>query len=353
MNTIQEGKILLKVFNQEHKDKISKELPVFYNPVMKLNRDLSILLINSLKEEDFQIAMPMAGSGVRGIRFIQELKQNKIRNISFNDYSKDSIDLIKDNMKLNGLKWKRLKKLKLIDINEKDANEFLLESKGFNYIDIDPFGPPIQFLDAAVKRISRNGILAVTATDTSALSGTYPKACKRKYWATPKRDSIMHETGIRILARRVQLIGLSQDKALTPVFSYSKDHYMRVFFRCEKSKEKCDVIFKQQGVFNEAGPMWLGQLWDENLCKKMKEENTDEKNQKLLNTIHEESKINKLGFYDIYDLCKTNKLSIPKFETLFEVLKNKKFKVCRTHFSDKGIRSDVEKEELIKILKKL
>ncbi|MCU0373510.1 MAG: ATP-binding protein, partial [Ignavibacteria bacterium] len=42
---------------------------------------------------------------------------------------------------------------------------------GFDYIDIDPFGSPCPFLDAAIKRLSRGGILAVTATDTSALAG--------------------------------------------------------------------------------------------------------------------------------------------------------------------------------------
>ena len=43
----------------------------------------------------------------------------------------------------------------------------ILHSKGFDYIDLDPFGSPNIFLDSAVKRLGRNGILAVTATDTA------------------------------------------------------------------------------------------------------------------------------------------------------------------------------------------
>ena len=66
--------------------KISKKLPVFYNPVMKLNRDISILLLNSVSNKDMQIALPLAGSGIRGVRFFQELKKSKIKNISINDY---------------------------------------------------------------------------------------------------------------------------------------------------------------------------------------------------------------------------------------------------------------------------
>ena len=44
----------------------------------------------------------------------------------------------------------------------------------------------------------------------------------------------MHEIGLRILIRRVQLAGSVYDKALIPILSYSKEHYMRVFFKCEK-----------------------------------------------------------------------------------------------------------------------
>ena len=101
-------------------------------------------------------------------------------------------------------------------VQDKDANMFILESSGFDYIDIDPFGSPNFLLDSSVKRISRGGILAVTATDTSALAGSYPDACRRKYWAEPLRSEMMHEAGLRILIRKGQLIGAQFEKALTP-----------------------------------------------------------------------------------------------------------------------------------------
>jgi len=53
----------------------------------------------------------------------------------------------------------------------------------------------------------KEGFLAVTATDTSALTGTYPKATKRKYWADSYRTEFLHEQAIRILIRKVQMIG--------------------------------------------------------------------------------------------------------------------------------------------------
>ena len=260
---INEGSAKLKILTAE---KISKEMEVFYNPVMKLNRDISVLLLNSIDKNDLQIADPLAATGIRSIRLLKELNKNKIKRICINDFNKDSVKLIKHNLELNKIKLENNKK---IIIKNEDANLFLLNSQGFDYIDIDPFGCPNYFLDAACKRLSREGILAVTATDTSALCGTFPKACMRKYWAVPKKDAIMHETGLRILIRKIQMIAAQYDKALAPLFSYSKEHYMRVFLANDKGKSKVDGILKQHNYFNGAGPMWTGNLWNNQLCKKI------------------------------------------------------------------------------------
>jgi tRNA (guanine26-N2/guanine27-N2)-dimethyltransferase len=216
--------------------KISKELNVFYNPIMKLNRDISILLLNSVNKKDMQIADILAGSGIRSIRFKKELKKGKIKSIHANDINKKAFDIIKKNTKLNKIK---------IPIHNKDANQFLLESNGFDYIDIDPFGSPNPFLNSAIVRLSRNGILAVTSTDTSALAGSHELACKRKYWAKPLKNELMHEIGTRILIRKIQLIGAQFEKALIPIFTHASDHYYRVYFVCKKSKQEIDKLQKQ------------------------------------------------------------------------------------------------------------
>ena len=66
-----------------------------------------------------------------------------------------------------------------------------LESAGFDYIEIDPFGSPTDFLESSIVRLSRRGILAVTATDTAPLCGTYPNTCKRKYsYWLPLQDAL-------------------------------------------------------------------------------------------------------------------------------------------------------------------
>lgn len=330
--------------------KISKDLPVFYNPVMKLNRDVSVLLLNSISNKDMQMALPLAGSGIRGIRFLKELKKTKIRNISFNDYG--SIRYIKSNLKLNDLQNNE----KII-LSNLDANLFLLKSKGFDYIDIDPFGSPNPFLDNSIVRISRGGILAVTATDTAALSGSSKDACIRKYWAKPLKNEFMHETAIRILIRKVQLMGAQNEKALYPIFSFSKDHYYRIFFKCEKGRLKVDKlleehkyliydwktakrkvvddIFNKEKEYDYAGPLWIGKLWDEKLVKIMLR-NCPNENKKLFNMlklISEEVKINSVGFYDIHKMSQISKKDIPKIEDIINS------KNTRTHFLGWGIRS--------------
>jgi len=377
MKIIQEGKAGIKVYIAE---KISKEMPVFYNPVMKLNRDVAVLLLNSIEKKNMQIALPLAATGVRGIRFLLELKKAKIKTVSFNDNSIEAVKLIKSNLKLNKIKLN-----KKIKISRLDANLFILNSKGLDYIDIDPFGSPNFLLDSAIKRLTREGILAVTATDTGALCGTYKNACLRKYSGRPLKNEFCHDLGLRILIFKIQTIAAQYDKALMPIFSYSREHYFRVFFRCVKGKKKVDELIKDSGymlycnsclfrkttkdIFNQnkcpvcnlvleyAGKLWLGQLWDKKLAAKMNQEARKSNNKeliKLMQIINNESKINSAGFYDVAKVVKHNKLkNVPKKDSLINKIKKAGFKVAETHIRPNSIRSNIELKKLIKLIKKI
>lgn len=399
--------IIIENSSKIHKfeGKLTKKLPVFYNPLMKLNRDVSIVLLNSISDKDMQVALPLAGSGIRGIRFLKEIKKSKIKSIELNDYK--TTKNIKKNIELN-----ELNKDKRIVLHNTDANLFMLESKGFDYIDIDPFGSPNPFLDSSITRLSRNGILAVTATDTAALCGSSPTACIRKYWAKPLRNHFMHETGLRILIRKVQLIGAQHEKSLTPIFSMSKDHYFRVFFRCDKGRRKVDTLLKSHEYllyckkclrrkisllntskceckedFNFSGPLWAGKLWDYDLLVKMIN-NCDTKNKELydfLRIIKEEAEIFEISkdiqknivinhfenkddlieiakidtiesaatYFEVNDFARILRLKhVPRQLTLKKKILGKGYMVGRTHFKGNAIRTNIPYEELIKIFKK-
>ena len=168
---ISEGKAKIAAYTART---VSKEMPVFYNPVMKLNRDMTVLLLSSIDMKGMQIGLPLAGTGVRACRLLTELKRGKIKSIEINDKSEEAVNLIKKNIALN----EEILTCDDIEVSRLDANQFLLESSGFDYIEIDPFGSPNPFLDAALTRLSRKGLLAATATDTAPLCGTYPKTCR-------------------------------------------------------------------------------------------------------------------------------------------------------------------------------
>jgi len=368
INIIKEGKVKFYA-SRDATGKISKELEVFYNPLMKTNRDVTIAVLNAIDQKDMQVCDLMAGSGVRSLRLLKELNSGIIKSLVVNDYDADFQELFNKNLELN--------KIPLDDkiiIKAMDANKLLLESKGFDYVDIDPFGSPNDFLENSIIRLSRKGIFAVTATDTAPLAGTFPDACLRKYWAKPLRNHLMHETGLRILIRKIQLVGVQHDKALIPIFSYYKNHYFRIMFKCVKSKKKCDELLKQHNyllfddmnvivskfisnvannnTINYAGPLWTGRLWDEDLLKRIEQHilTDDFVDTEFIRIILEESKINNVGFYDLHKLSQKYKFQVPNFELVMQKIISKGYKASRTHFSGYGIKTDMKIRELLDIL---
>jgi len=346
---------------------VSKDMSIFYNPVMKTNRDIAVAVVAAMQRDKLKIADPLAGSGVRSLRFLLELKSKKIASVALNDASPTATKTIKKNLKLNKLNKKTF-------VENTEANKFLLGNSTFDYIDIDPFGYPGPFLESAVKRISNCGIIAVTATDTAALAGTAPKACLRKYWAMPMRNELMHEIGLRILIRRMQLVAAAMEKAAIPIFSYFKDHYLRAYFKVERGGKKADEIIKQHDYFyycndclekgtikenikncgscksrniSVAGPLWVGKLWDTDTVNKILSNCNDENTKKFVSIIAAEANINTVGFYEIHKLCKKMKLHhVPPTAAILKQLN----KAAVTHFSNTGIRTTTSLSEIKKFI---
>ncbi|MBU0456703.1 MAG: tRNA (guanine(26)-N(2))-dimethyltransferase [Nanoarchaeota archaeon] len=377
MQTITENTTIIKATLPERDP--TKKQEVFYNPIMSSNRNISILLLNSISNKDMNIALPLAGSGIRGLRFLKELKKEKINKLFVNDKKENFVEVFNENLKLNEISKKTIKEK--ICIHYEDANLFLLnqikhpETKSFcgyfDYIDIDPFGTPNPFISAAISRITRNGVIAITATDTAALTGTYLKVTKRKYWAVSLKNYMMHETGLRILIRKIQLQGIQFDKALIPILSYHKDHYFRIYFISEKSKEKCDQIIKQHQYllfcskclnheasnynsnicqcgekFQYAGPLWTGDLFNKELISTMAKNNPFPEEQKFLDILKEESKKDMVGFYDLHSIAKNYRSEPRRMDIIM-----KKLKAVKTHFSPNGIKTDKNIKEIVKLIK--
>lgn len=350
-----EGKIKLKV---DVNDVVSKDLEVFYNPEMDINRSISVNLLKIIDNKNMRICLPLAGTGVRAIRMIKEMPEDLIDKIYVNDINIKMKSYLKENLKLNDLNDNKL------IVSTQDAKKLFVEDYGYDYIDIDPFGSCNFLLDGAINRISDQGILAVSVTDTACLAGTYPNTCIRKYWAVPRLCPQKHEIGLRILARKVQLVGLQHNKALIPILSYHYKHYYRIFFKVNRSKKMCNDLFKKMNEFyydNKTGdfkigfgigPMYIGQIQDKNIISKLILISED-KEKKILEKLLIESNLDLVGYFDIHDVCEKNKLKVVKTDDVISKLILKGFQAVKVHTSNYGVRTNADINEFIEIIKEL
>ncbi|RLB75210.1 MAG: tRNA (guanine(10)-N(2))-dimethyltransferase [Deltaproteobacteria bacterium] len=343
---------------REGKLKFLIERGVFYNPRMKYNRDLTCLVVKVLGEK-IKFLDLLAASGVKGLRIAKEVGIE----VCLNDINKKAYELIKKNAKINNLN---------VEVENLDANFLLNVKKGkFNFIDIDPFGTPVPFLDNAIMHL-KEGYLGVTATDTATLCGVYPTVCYRRYGAIPIKTEFCHEIGLRILIGYIARTAAKYNKGIKCLLSYSMEHYFRAFVEIVKGKKKAEESLKELGYlyyckscmnrkwektpfmhdrkcecgdkFLVSGPVWLGNIKSDELCKKI----FKIENEKTIKRILEEPHVP--FYFDIPKICKKLKSPVPKFDKIIAELKKRGYKASRTHFSLKGIKTDASIEELRLVL---
>jgi tRNA (guanine26-N2/guanine27-N2)-dimethyltransferase len=173
---------------------IPSKAPVFYNPRMSLNRDIAVLALRiyqRTRDKTLRICDPLTGCGVRGLRFAREV--DDVDFVVLNDRNSQAARLTRFNAEKNKL-------LEKVVVKNMDARTLLgrhVTHKGFDVIDVDPYGSSSPFLDAALIAIRNKGLLALTATDTAPLCGVNPKACFRKYFGKPLRTEYCHELALR------------------------------------------------------------------------------------------------------------------------------------------------------------
>jgi tRNA (guanine26-N2/guanine27-N2)-dimethyltransferase len=376
--TIREGKVKvvvpkLKAFKKQPCDYAPSKAPVFYNPVMELNRDITILAFQAyqrLVNREISICDPLTGSGIRGIRFAAEIQG--VKKVVVSDINERSFKLAKHNVQLNGLQ-------ELVAVKHKDANCLLschgAPRKRFNVVDIDPFGSPVPHLDSAVRALCNKGFLAATATDLAPLCGVHAKPCVRKYGGKPLRTEYCHELAVRLLAGCVATVAAKQDIGVRVVFSHSLDHYIRVYAQISYGAKKADASIKSLGYvihcFNcfhretantfsarffekcpecgskmdWAGPLWIGKIFDPQFCEALAQENRR-------TAFRNSAKISKLAAltkdeaeapttYFVIDKI-SNKLSspVPSVVAMLKILCANGFKAVPTHFNSRGVRTN-------------
>jgi len=352
---------------------------VFYNPRMELCRDISVSVVRVLASEfgSIRICDPLAGVGARAIRYAKEVRD--VEKATVNDRSQEAVEFIRRNIELNGLSN--------VEAHNEDANVLLWSHRRdrFHFIDVDPFGSPAPFVDAACAALARGGMLALTATDTAPLSGTYVKTCLRRYGARPLKTEYCHELGVRILIGFAQRVAGRHELALVPVLAHSTEHYFRVYLRARKGAQHVDELLAGQGYVSHcracgrrvltrgiavelpgacecggkpghAGPMWLGQLMDKEFVWKLSADLVN-RNFKLghrelvlLDRCAEEA-AGPPTFYDVHDLARRARVSAPKLLEVLAMLRKRGYFASRTHFLDTGLRTDAPIDEILQIFR--
>ncbi len=95
----------------------------------------------------------------------------------------------------------------------------------------------------------------------------------------------------------------------------------------------------------QAGPLWLGEIQNEEFISKMivesenKKLNTKEDVLKLLESCRIEAK-SPATFYDVHKICKILKISAPKLDLVFGNLEKEGFEAVKTHFNPLGIKTN-------------
>ncbi|MEE8403698.1 MAG: tRNA (guanine(10)-N(2))-dimethyltransferase, partial [Candidatus Hydrothermarchaeaceae archaeon] len=276
-----------------------------------------------------------------------------------NDANEHAVALIKKNAELNGVET---------EVFNEDANHFLSKRK-FDFIDIDPFGTPVPFLDNSVLAASDDGYLGITATDTAPLCGVYPKACFRKYGAKPLRSEFCHETGLRILLGYAARTAAKYERGIACLLGHSTEHYFRLYVKLSPGKRSANASLSEMGyvyycrtclnreyrkemlpktrvcscgnTYEIAGPLWLGKIKDTAVLKNVLKESLyleNKSTEKLLTMILEE--IDAPFYYDVHKACKLLKVDSPAMGSVIDNLSGCGYAVSRTHFCPTGIKTD-------------
>ncbi len=360
---------------------------VFYNPRMVINRDLTLLMlatISSFEKKPLVYVDPLAGTGVRSFRILEELSPDLLELLVISDKNPKAVEIIEKNAK-------NLKRKDGIRIQRADAFDImsqLLKEKIFpDIIDIDPFGSPINLIETSLRLLGKKqGYLFATATDLQVLCGRYSAACFRIYNAHPTRHHLCHEVALRILLYNVLVSAGRLGLAIKPIICINHEHFLRIklkvleskytansqhsdqglvhfckrcsFYQITKNKEifESDLCPKCETSMETAGPLWLGALYNKEYVAQMLEQlvqldlPSQKQIEKILTLILEEEDLPFFYFLP-YILRQLSKTGVSR-QQVIDGLRTEGFKSSRTIFDPEGLKTDATYSEIVNVIEK-
>jgi len=341
---------------------------------MSLNRDVAILLVKSyFGTREIRICDPMTASGVRTIRYLLEC--SNADSVVASDVDPVSVEFANRMVQLNGLSGR-------MSVTNSEANALLSNSADrFDLVDLDPFGSPAPFFESALRATADGGILCATATDMAPLTGARPKACFRKYNVIPLRTEFEKEVAVRVLATCLGFASGRLGLGIRVVFSHASDHYARIYAEVRKGRKAANEMIRKMGYLEYCpdcmkraermslgevegkcescrletkvgGPIWLDQLWDVELVRKMSWNAATIASsrlsdlQRLVGRIEEEAEAPAF-YFRIDTIAHKLRTTPPKVMNVVAALRDEGYVATLTHFHPNGFRTDASESTVM------
>ncbi len=227
------------------------------------------------------------------------------------------------------------------------------DGANFDYVDLDPYGSPLPFLDAAMTALGPDGVLGVTATDMMVLAGVESGAAERKYGSRPVRGRLAPEAGLRILLASLARRARTVRRRIVPLLCYVHDHHVRAYVRLTEAREVADdpIASIEASNWNGPsltgagpwGPFWLGPLFDPQIVAAL-EPPAEPADSRSLNawiaTWNQEVDADRPFYYESNELARVLKLpSPPRVARLLDALQKRGFRSARTRVRPGAFRT--------------
>jgi tRNA (guanine26-N2/guanine27-N2)-dimethyltransferase len=335
----------------------AKRRPVFYNGAMSLDRDLHVAVAaawaGSAGRKGSAWEM-LAATGVRGLRVLVET--GALDRLVSTDAGGPAAEVLGENARryadrgATSLRW--------------DARR-PVSGGPFDHVDLDPFGSPLPYLDAALDALAPSGLLSVTATDMIVLAGVDASATRRRYDAVPVQGRLGPEGGLRILMRTISDRAQLRGRSVRPLVGYLRDHYVRLYAVVGTADEPPPVssldpdrwdgpTFRSPGV---AGPLWVGALFDRPFVERLQVSATAANPAalaRLIERFREESVADVPFYYEPNTLARDVGLPAPaSTDRLVEALRERGHPSGRTHARDGAFRTRATRAEVYAVARTL
>ncbi|XP_077013334.1 tRNA (guanine(27)-N(2))-dimethyltransferase isoform X2 [Tamandua tetradactyla] len=238
---------------------IPQKTDSYFNPKMKLNRQLIFCTLAALAKErkPLECLDAFGATGIMGLQWAKHLG-NAVK-VTINDLNENSVTLIQENCHLNKLKVvvdskkneesddvleEGEENLGNIKVTKMDAN-VLMHLRSFDFIHLDPFGTSVNYLDSAFRNIRNLGIVSVTSTDISSLYAKAQHVARRHYGCNIVRTEYYKELAARIVVAAVARAAARCNKGIEVLFAVALEHFVLVVVRVLRGPTSADETAKK------------------------------------------------------------------------------------------------------------